>query len=156
MTRLAISCELESVYLMGADVWANASLPEYLLACENSAKYRRGVWYVLVDESGALVSSLIVYRFSEGHFGIGSLATGANFRNRGHGSRLVLDVLRIIDEEFFGDCVFLYADIQLQFYERFGFVVLPKTLQKHSVSKCMVRLKTVDLALDAISVPDYF
>ena len=79
--RKATSEDMESVYMMGYDVWGeNMPSDEYITMCNHSVKYKRGTWYVLEDlDTKELVSSLIVYELPSSEDrtsrGIGSIAT---------------------------------------------------------------------------------
>jgi N-acetylglutamate synthase-like GNAT family acetyltransferase len=143
---------------MGADVWGRGlTLDAYLAACRDSPKYRLGEWRVLEDERGALVSSLIVYRASDGSAGIGSIATAPDERRRGRATRLIADVLASLDAGGVSR-VFLYSDIAPRCYERFGFAALPSEHQSRPGSVCMVRGPAVGELLrePGFRPPSYF
>jgi len=55
--------ELDTIYLMGFDVWGEGlSRDEYLAGCQSSKKYQSGVWYVLSMKSRSLpLSSIATY-----------------------------------------------------------------------------------------------
>lgn len=91
--------ELDTIYAMGFDVWnGGLGFEQYLAGCRNSGKYRSGTWYVLA-QGEQIVASLIVYcrmfGLEDDCFGIGSLATLPEQRNKGYGAELVLNCLII-------------------------------------------------------------
>ncbi|WP_232696312.1 hypothetical protein [Brevibacillus daliensis] len=61
--RVATIKDMEAIYMMGYDVWGEGMpIEKYVRSCHTSAKYKRGMWYVLEDtETEELVSSLIVH-----------------------------------------------------------------------------------------------
>ena len=150
--------ELDQIYRMGFDVWGQGQNPDqYMEACRHSSKYKRGEWQILETERGALKSSLIIYRLSQDVAGIGSIATVIAERRKGHASRLIESVLRSLDRHGIRH-VFLFADIAPQFYERFGFAVLPAEYQHHPGSSCMVRTGSLEdlLRNPVFQPPSYF
>ena len=87
--RQAAQDDLDAVYMMGFDVWADGnSAAKYLEGCRASPKYKAGTWYVL-EQKNVLVSSLIVYRLGPARFGIGSIATPNHLRKMGYASDLI-------------------------------------------------------------------
>ncbi|WED29440.1 GNAT family N-acetyltransferase [Vibrio sp. DW001] len=144
--------ELDSVYLMGYDVWGeDLSLNEYLLECRNSSKYKLGCWYVLVvnDKPAA---SLIVYSGQFGlvkHcYGIGSVATDNEMRGKGFASYLVQSVTHQLLNEEKARAVFLHSDINTEFYEKLGYQCIQST-------SCMVHLDQSSNSFED-SIPSYF
>ena len=70
--RKAMPEDLDSIYLMGIDVWSDGSTEkEYLSECRSSPKYKKGEWFVLVDSQDNPISSLITYMLAENTIGIG-------------------------------------------------------------------------------------
>ncbi|EQC43881.1 GNAT family N-acetyltransferase [Bacteriovorax sp. Seq25_V] len=135
ISRKAKEIEYQSIFLMGQDVWSdNMSETEYLETCFKSEKYKKGQWWILED-NGHIVSSLIVYKFKDQSFGIGSIATCPYERKKGYGSKLLTDVIGVY--KISGHPIFLYSDIDAPFYERFGFMTLPEKYQKYRKSVCM-------------------
>lgn len=154
--RNATPQEMNEIYMMGFDVWADgASEDDYLEGCHNSPKYKKGSWWVLEDQ-GKLVSSLIVYNLGEGIYGIGSIATPPECRRQGYASRLTESVSEELEEQ--AKAIFLFADIKPEFYEKLGYVRLPANLQKYDSSTCMVR-STKDEQIwnqKSVDLPTYF
>ncbi len=150
--------ELDDVYRMGFDVWGDGqSIGDYLKGCRASPKYKKGAWFVLVDQEGTLYSSLIAYSLSQNTTGIGSIATPPPLRKRGHASLLIAGVLERFEKEGFKK-TFLFSDIDPSFYEKLGFSALPEHLQKHSGSVCMIRGESIEaITQDPLfSLPGYF
>jgi predicted acetyltransferase len=142
---------MDQIYMMGFDAWSDgASEEDYLNGCRNSEKYKKGTWYILLD-GPQMVSSLIVYNFGETEFGIGSISTPVNLRNRGFASKLIFEVIAEIESEFKKPIFFLYSDISPEFYRRFGFNKISKSAQKYDHSVCMVRGKS-----SLTTIPEYF
>ena len=139
MVRPATSDDMESVYMMGFDVWGEAGNQiGYLEQCHTSPKYKRGQWYVLCDTQGKTISSLISYNLSVGVFGIGSIATLPTLRRQGLAKHLIQVVLSILNREG-AKTIYLFSDIKPDYYEKLGFVRLPTDFQNHKDSICMVR-----------------
>ncbi|MBY0385346.1 GNAT family N-acetyltransferase [bacterium] len=155
-SRKADKSEFDPIFMMGFDAWAEGSESDYLNTCRTSPKYAHGDWYVLENENGAIISSLIVYKFGSGEYGIGSIATVKNLRRQGNASKLISDVLEQIEKESPKATLFLYSDIIPDFYERFGFVQLPLTAQRYKTTTCMVRGKDTKKFLAPETTPEYF
>lgn len=139
--RLATESDMTAVYLMGYDVWKrDDSQAAYLEGCRNSQKYKRGRWFVLVDNEDKAISSLIVYKLTfnlePDAAGIGSIATPIELRKRGLASLLIGKVLAILTQEGVSR-VFLFSDIAPEFYEKREFKKLPAQHQKYTDSVCM-------------------
>jgi ribosomal protein S18 acetylase RimI-like enzyme len=148
--------EHDEIYRMGFDAWGDGRpLEAYLDGCRRSLKYRKGRWYVLADPRGRLRSSLIRYELADGICGIGSIATPPSFRGQGHASRLVALALEKFAAEGF-PAAFLFSDIGASFYERFGFLALPKPHQRREGSLCMVRGMDIAALGPGFQPPDYF
>src|SRR5690606_2186612 len=127
--RSAQSEDMDSIYMMGFDVWGDdLSQDEYLKGCRESKKYQKGSWKVL-EQDGQLVSSLIQYRLKDGWIGIGSIATPVSFRRRGFAANLVMGVLDELRESSDVQSIFLFSDIDHHYYHRFGFIELPDEYQ---------------------------
>jgi predicted acetyltransferase len=155
--REALVSEYESIYMMGYDIWGEGlSRLDYLDLSMKSVKYQKGQWYVLKNKS-TLLSSLIIYRFSEKTFGIGSIATPCTLRRQGFASQLILDRLNFLKKELKASAIFLYSDIDPGFYEKMGFQKLPKKDQKYKTTICMVYRSDPEKEVTGDSVvPEYF
>ncbi|MBY0412812.1 MAG: GNAT family N-acetyltransferase, partial [Bdellovibrionales bacterium] len=149
----AMPSEYEQIFMMGYDVWADGvSKTDYLKLCIDSPKYNKGQWYVLKD-GDLLLSSLIVYQFSENTFGIGSIATPNYLRKKGFAANLISKVIEKLENGVNPNAIFLYSDIDPNFYEKFGFTKLPQSYQRYKTTICMVR--SLDLNSE-FQVPEYF
>ena len=148
---------LDQIYMMGIDAWSEGSSErEYLDGCRNSPKYKKGTWYVLL-ENNEPISSLITYNFDEDFIGIGSISTPKSLQGRGYASSLISGVIDLFLSKNKNAIFYLYADISPLFYERFGFKHLSKEFQKHEGSICMVRSSEQFISeLVPESVPKYF
>jgi N-acetylglutamate synthase-like GNAT family acetyltransferase len=155
--RRAVQSDLDTIYMMGFDAWAeNSSESQYLEACRSSPKYKRGTWYVLED-SGSLLCSLIVYEFSPLHFGIGSIATPKVLRRKGHASDLISKIVAELERNRGAKILFLYSDISPEFYEKFGFRRVPPEMQKYKTTTCMARGSDIQRVIDGkVATPEYF
>lgn len=149
--------ELERIYRMGFDAWAEGSPePTYLETCRTSPKYAQGSWYVLAD-GAQLFSSLIVHALDEHRIGIGSIATPPDLRNKGFASTLVRCVVAEIQRFHSDATLFLYSDIRPEFYEKLGFVRLPPRAQRYRTSVCMALGSDIArFSEDASRTPEYF
>ncbi|MFJ7640065.1 GNAT family N-acetyltransferase [Peribacillus sp. NPDC097225] len=158
--RKATSEDMESVYLMGYDVWGeNMPSDEYITMCNQSSKYKKGTWYILENpETKEVISSLIVYELpsSEGSTsrGIGSIATPFTLRKRGYASALIQQVIQELERNEKCTDFFLYSDIGMEFYNKLKFIELPPAKQKYKDSICMYYSKENDR--DPFEIPDYF
>lgn len=144
-TRRTTTKELDTIYLMGFDSWGNGeTVDKYLARCYTSPKYKIGKWFVL-EKRGTIVASLIVYKdtlnLAANCFGIGSLTTAKNHRNKGYASLLVSQVCQILQSEK-GIAVYLFSDIGPDFYQRLGFEQVKDV--------CMVKklVPNINLSLD--------
>ena len=136
--RLAHPSEMDDIYMMGYDAWAEGeSRADYLNTCSSSPKYARGRWYVLADSEGRLAASLITYKLAPDLFGLGSIATSPALRRQGLAARLIDGVLHAMKREG-ARAVFLYSDIDQQYYAKLGFEPLPDLYQIKRDSVCMV------------------
>ncbi|ELM6622625.1 GNAT family N-acetyltransferase [Vibrio fluvialis] len=117
--------ELDTIYAMGFDVWnGGLGFEQYLAGCRDSGKYRSGTWYVLA-QGEQIVASLIVYSrmfgLEDGCFGIGSLATLPEQRNKGYGAEIV----NLVKAELFNNqqakAIYLHCNIDHRYYEKLGF-----------------------------------
>ncbi|WP_100488971.1 N-acetyltransferase [Sporolactobacillus pectinivorans] len=160
--RKAESKEMDTIYMMGYDVWSNHSAPnEYLEICRHSVKYKQGEWYVLTElGTNRLLSSLIVYKLDLHDQtvirGIGSIATVGYCRKAGNATELVKTVISILTKQDACDDFFLYSDIGAQFYNKLGFNALPRSRQKYKESICMYYSQTKDTPSSDCKIPDYF
>ncbi len=128
--------EMDTIFMMGFDVWSEGTTAQqYLKECQSSEKYKRGKWFVLENSKNQPVCSLITYSFDNEKIGIGSIATQPDFRGKGLASLLVK---KFLDSASSKQMIFLYSDISPKLYERLGFRALPKQLQQYQTSTCLV------------------
>lgn len=155
--RKALSDEMNQIYLMGFDVWSDgASEKDYLADCSSSIKYKRGEWYVLTEDD-KILSSLIIYDFGDEKFGIGSIATSPYDRKKGYASELIKHIIHKIESGSKNCILFLYSDIQPEFYEKFGFTRLKPEAQRYKTTTCMVYGKRVEEFMNEnLITPEYF
>jgi len=144
--------ELDSVYLMGYDVWGEGlSHNDYLVECRNSSKYKLGCWYVLAVNDKP-VASLVVYSgqfgLTEHCYGIGSVATDYEMRGKGYASYLVQSVTHKLLNEEKARAVFLHSDISTDFYVKLGYQCIQST-------SCMMHLEPSSNSFEG-SIPSYF
>ena len=160
--RKGTSKDMESVYMMGYDVWGeNMASDEYITMCNDSVKYKRGTWYVLEDlDTKELVSSLIVYELPSSEDrtsrGIGSIATPLTLRKRGYASILIEQVIQDLERTEKCTDFFLYSDIGTAFYHKLNFIELPPAKQKYKDNICMYYSKDNVRDHSPIEIPDYF
>lgn len=161
--RPATPQDLDAIYAMGFDAWGGGQgLEAYLAGCRRSPKYARGTWYVLGEESGRPVSSLITYALpvwrGEPTVGLGSIATAPERRGQGWASRLIRDILGMLRTE--GSVFYLHADVSPSFYARLGFIALDPRYQRKPGTTTMIhgRPETVAerLAAPGFEPPAYF
>lgn len=137
--RKAEPQELEEIFMMGYDAWG-AELPVemYLDSCMASYKYKQGVFYLLEDNVGGLISSCIVYPLSafggvvsERAVGLGNLATAAAVRHQGYGTLLLARLMDELEKEGV-DAFFIHSDIHPRIYESLGFSAAPDCFRDKS------------------------
>jgi len=122
--RPARPTDMDSIYLMGIDVWGDDSSEErYLNECRTSTKYQKGQWYCLECNS-CLISSLVVYRnhfrIQERYAGIGSISTEPHHRGNGFASRLINNRIENLTSEGCAG-IYLHSETDSRIYERIGF-----------------------------------
>ena len=149
--------DLEEIYLMGSDAWSEGvSIASYLDGCRNSAKYRQGKWHVL-SVNGKLVASLITYencfRLPEGFHGVGSVATSIDARRCGYASALIRAVASELEDAGSAG-IFLFSDIDPNFYQALGFEVIGDQKSTGS-THCMLQVFQESGGLQ-YAVPSYF
>jgi predicted N-acetyltransferase YhbS len=157
--------EMDAVYLMGFDVWAEGQDREtYLAACRTSPKYARGIWYVLEDGDGKPVSSLVTYALDpvngQPAIGIGSVATDPGCRRQGLAAQLVWDTMGLFHDRSWKQVFYLHSDVDPRYYEKLDFVRLPDQFQIKPGSTAMIRsskeVREALLADPAYMPPKYF
>ena len=161
--RSAKPSDMPSVHLMAHDTWGgNRTTAEHVAYCLSSPKYAKGRWFVLEHE-GEVKSALICYRntfgLPENAIGIGSVATTPSQRRKGFASNLMQVVIAKYSEDEGVKAFFLYSDVSTAIYERLGFIVLPKELQRYKASVGMLRpvgISARSLLSGAFRPPDYF
>nr|WP_169727697.1 GNAT family N-acetyltransferase [Acetobacterium dehalogenans] len=159
--REATQPERELLFKKAHQVWhKNRTLAEYIR--DNSKEDAFGTRYI-IDRGGEIVSSLIILRLGaiigKKVYGIGSVLTPKPHTGKGYATILLKNCLKEIEKD--GDAlIFLYSDINPDFYKRLGFRLLPKELQKTPKSPCMVRCgeqnwnTLINGSIDQI--PEYF
>jgi len=159
--REATQPERELLFKEAYQVWhRNRTLEEYIR--DNAKEDDYGIRYV-VDLEGELVSSLILLKLApimgKKVYGIGSVLTSKPYAGRGYATILLRTCIQMIERDE-DALIFLYSDINPDFYKRLGFRSLSPELQKVKKSPCMVRCGEVDwnnLKMTSIqAIPDYF
>ena len=150
--RPAIASDMNSIYLMGFDIWgAGLSEERYLNECRNSPKYRLGQWYCL-KENGVPMSSLIIYKncfgMQDRFAGFGSIAS--QFRRRGEGFATGLINECIKELRLYGIAgIYLHSETDSSLYERLGFQTLSS---KNDIQLMFLEIQDVQRT----SEPTYF
>ncbi|MDP7322234.1 MAG: GNAT family N-acetyltransferase [Bacteriovoracaceae bacterium] len=155
--REATQRDYNSIYMMGYDTWSEGRpVDEYIDECQNSLKYKQGKWFVL-QHKNQLLSSLILYKFSNNTFGIGSISTPRELREQGYASKLIQEVILHLEKESHETVIYLYSDINTNFYKKFNFLELDADAQRYNTTTCMVRAKNPLKSLkDKGGSPEYF
>lgn len=136
--RPADTEDMDTIYLMGFDVWGEGqSEAEYLAGCRGSKKYMLGEWYCLTED-GVVLSSLITYKnqfgLADQYGGIGSIATHPNHRKNGYAGTLIQNCIESHNKEkYLG--LLLFSDIGAAYYEKFGFTVVKR--EEESALMCL-------------------
>lgn len=151
--------ETERIIREGYKVWSkNRTFERY--DTDNRKEDAYGTRYI-AEDNGEIVSSLILLRLAgignREVFGIGSVLTPSQYRNRGYAAALLEFCLEQIKETH--GFIFLYSEIAPSFYEKFRFRPLPDALQKEK-AVCMVLCDeaawTELTRLPVSMIPDYF
>ncbi len=142
--RPALPTEFDDIYALGRDVWGEGiSEVEYLQLCRGSIKYKSGQWYLFERADGRIASAVITYFLApvleKTTLGVGSLATHPELRKNGFASEALAALLAGYSRQFSVEQFFLFAEINLHFYEKLGFIALPPALQAYQDSVCMLR-----------------
>lgn len=156
--RRANQEDYNEIFLMGYDVWSDGLIEdEYLKNCNESEKYSQGEWWIL-QVAGVIVSSLIVYELKQHWMGIGSLATTLNARNNGCATSLLTSVVKALTAAAAGQPIFLYSDINPNFYKKIGFNQIPAKFQRYrsSVGMYFVSGDKNLVFQDTFEAPTYF
>lgn len=137
----------------------NRTLEQY---CTDNAKEDAYGTRYAIDVSGNIVSSLILLNLKDiagkKASGIGSVLTSRNHTGKGYATELMNNVIQTNKKEV--SYIFLFSDIDPEFYKKFGFRALPPELQKKEKSVCMVYCSDDSwatlLACPIDAMPDYF
>ncbi len=126
--------------MLGYDAWGNSDIDLYLNECRNSEKYAQGRWYVL-ENNGSVISALICYEdlflLPVNTIGVGSVATKDTERNKGY-ARFLIEAIVEQSKLSHKKAIFLFADIDVEYYKKIGFSVCPDIVQPHKEkSICM-------------------
>ncbi|MGX1193047.1 GNAT family N-acetyltransferase [Metabacillus sp. SLBN-84] len=160
--RAAKNEDMSSIFMMGYDAWGGKlAVQDYMNTCKESSKYKSGVWYVLVDtDTNELLSSLIIYTLNPSKDlivkGFGSIATPPELRGKGYASQLIKETIKELEEKEQCNLIFLYSDIDRNFYNKMNFKALPATQQKYKNSVCMYYSTGLEMENMSYEVPDYF
>lgn len=158
--RQAAKEEIPFLFQEGYKEWRkNRTFEQYCL--DNSKDDAIGTRYVM-EENGQIVSSAVLLRLKsipgKNVYGLGSILTSKIHRGKGYGIELIKKCMRLIPDD--NTIIFLYSDINPAYYEKFGFQILPKELQKYEKSVCMAYCNewvwNELINADADSIPNYF
>lgn len=152
--------ERQILFEEGYKEWPkNRTFEQYCI--DNGKEDAYGIRYVL-EVDNEIVSSLILLTLKDVNgkkaFGIGSVLTPKKYSGKGYATKLINDCINL---DFYDNCIiFLFSDINPEFYERFNFKRLPQHMQKYEKSVCMAYCKDTvwhELINSPInSLPDYF
>jgi hypothetical protein len=136
--RQALACERELLFSEGYKEWPkNRTYEQY--CADNAKEDATGTRFVL-ELGGELVSSLILLTLKDiagkKAFGIGSVLTPKIHGGKGNATALLSHCIRQeVPEDSY---LFLFSDINPDFYTRFNFRALPSEFQRYEKSTCMV------------------
>jgi predicted acetyltransferase len=156
--RVALPEERDFLFSEGYKEWPkNRTFAQY--CTDNAKEDEYGTRYVL-DVGGDIVSSLILLNLKDvagkKAYGIGSVLTSKKHAGKGYATKLLGNVISQFEKDV--SFIFLFSDINPDFYMRFGFRVLPDKLQSKSV--CMVHCSDSNwhtlLKCPINAMPDYF
>lgn len=137
--RQAKKEEIDQILREGYKVWSKDRTFEQYFT-ENRKEDEFGTRYVIEDQ-GVIVSSFILLNLKsigvKEVYGIGSVLTPPAYKHKGYATALLKNCIQEISVNT--SLVFLYSEIDPDFYGRYNFRVLPLELQKDADSICMVR-----------------
>lgn len=158
--RQALSQERDIIFSEGYKEWPkNRTFEQY---CNDNAKEDAyGTRYV-AEVNSEIASSLILLKLADilgkSVYGIGSVLTPKIHTGKGYATELIKNCIQRKDKE--ASYIFLFSDINPDFYKRFSFRVLPSEFQKYEKSVCMVYCSEDSwnalLNCPADTVPNYF
>lgn len=158
--------EKDIVYKMGYEEWgSNQSLDKFYK--ENEEEERKGTRYVLLNDDGIVVSSLLLIETNPHHehfsfpaYGIGSVVTEKKHRNQGYAKIMISNCLLHIKNVENNSIFFLYSDISPSYYRKLGFKELNDKQQRYKNSVCMVHCNPVQYTQISLmakeNIPTYF
>lgn len=155
--RQALPCDRDFLFSEGYKEWQkNRSYEQY--CTDNAKEDAYGTRYV-IDVDGEIVSSLILLNLKDvagkRAYGIGSVLTSKSHAGKGYATALLNNCMKLISKDSY---IFLFSDIDPEFYKRLNYRILPEKLQKKSI--CMVHCNDEGwnalIACPADAMPDYF
>ena len=137
--RQAREQEIDAILREGYKVWSrNRTFEQYCV--DNRKEDAYGTRYV-IDAGNEVVSSAILLNLADIRgkkvYGIGSVLTPKVHAGKGYATELLKNCIRQAGMN--DSMIFLYSEINPDFYGRFGFKVLPPELQRDVNSVCMVK-----------------
>lgn len=158
--------EKTQVYEMEYEQWGYGESRDAFFFM-NQMGDEHGVRYILINDEGVIVSSLLLVTNNPSHryfnsptFGFCSVLTNKNYRNLGYAKTLIRACIEENSSEGNGSVFFLYSDISTSFYERLGFRELPDSLQFYKDTICMVHCNDEQFQriklLKRQQIPNYF
>ena len=156
--RQAAKEEIPCLFQEGYKEWSkNRTFEQYCI--DNSKDDEIGTRYV-IEEDGQVVSSTVLLRLKSINehnvYGLGSILTSKDHRGKGYGIELIKKCIDLV----YNSIIFLFSDINPSYYEKFGFRILPKYLQKCEKSICMAYCNDSVwnelIKVDVDRLPDYF
>ncbi len=152
--------ERQLLFEEGYKEWPkNRTFEQYCI--DNGKEDAYGIRYVL-EVDNEIVSSLILLKLKDINgkkaFGIGSVLTPKKYSGKGYATRLLNECIKLAFDN--DSIIFLFSDINPEFYERVDFKRLPQHMQKYEKSVCMAYCKNTvwdELINSSINnLPDYF
>ncbi|SHI68897.1 GNAT family N-acetyltransferase [Desulfosporosinus lacus] len=157
--RQALPQEINFIFSEGYKEWSkNRTFEQYCI--DNAKEDVYGTRYV-IDDNNEIVSSLIILKLKDivgkRAYGIGSVLTPKIHAGKGYATELLKNCILKEKEDSF---IFLFSDINPEFYKRFNFKILPLKFQRYEKSVCMVYCNDVSwnelLNCSIDSIPNYF
>lgn len=160
--RMALPQEIDYLFSEGYKEWSkNRTFEQYCI--DNAKEDAYGTRYV-IDVNNEIGSSLIILKlrdiFGKRVYGIGSVLTPKIHAGKGYATELIKNFIKqeeLKRENFF---IFLFSDINPEFYKRFNFKIMPSKFQRYEKSVCMVYCNDASwnelLNCSIDSMPNYF
>lgn len=147
--------QIDELFMAVFNHWNEGlSQVDYLKKGHQILKNRNGQWWYL-ENQGARLSSMVVFRFSNDLIGLGWINTPENLQGKGYAGKLIDLVIHKFKQLNPAVSFILYSEINPDYYQKFGFEPLEEHFQTDlGRSVCMVKGSVPFKSKE--EVPEYF